>query len=98
MSFNFDIALSKFKKSWAETPQEVRDKIRSKLLETIQGDDAFDLSLFKMDYDTTPFYRILENCTLQDEIQECLLGLMDITISANDNIYFYDDHNLGLAA
>ena len=38
MSFNFDLALSKFKQAWAETPLETQQEIRDRLLKAIEFD------------------------------------------------------------
>jgi hypothetical protein len=97
MRFDFDLALSEFKKAWAETEKEVQQDIRNKLLETISLNDTLVISLFKQDYDSTPFYRILEHYTSCND-DKGVLKLVDITLSANDDIYSYSDHNLGLAA
>ena len=43
------------------------------------------------------FYRILENYASCND-DKGVLKLVDITLSANDDIYSYSDHNLGLAA
>ena len=97
MSFNFDLALSKFKQAWAETPLETQQEIRDRLLKAIELDDSFDFSFYSEDYDGTPFYNILLEYEANVENGN-LIKLFNITISANDDLYSYDEHNLGLAA
>lgn len=97
MTFNFDLALSKFKKVWTETPLETQQKIRNRLLKAMELDDSFDFSFFKEDYDSTPFYSILLGYETSVKNSD-LIKLFNITISANDDLYSHDEHNLGLAA
>lgn len=42
MSFDFDLALSEFKKFWDETPLNVKKEVKDKILKTIKSDDFND--------------------------------------------------------
>lgn len=66
-------------------------------MKAIELDDSFDFSFYREDYDGTPFYNILLEYEANVENGN-LIKLFNITISANDDLYSYDEHNLGLAA